>query len=823
MHRTPPLRALLAAAIVMAWSSLAHASPPAPEASAPKLACEVGSDLLPFAGVDGEMLLVAGADGPVPAPASARWTLLGDLRSHAPLLLGAPRYRLERDPRHDNGQHRAYVRVDHLIDVASPRSAIKDFSLRRWAETLPEHKDPFAHYWTADPTRPGVVVAAWLMSGRAVHVMAQPLPQVGPTREFSLTFDFSLTADEIAGKPVLLLWQDGAWVPARPFSEHGPTQTALHAILFDDDAALAAALAAGARPGAKGGLDGISLVHFAASFGTPAALERLIAERPRAALEASDAGHLPLQNAASDGRPENFALLLGRITRARDQASIVSDALVRAIAYGHSACVSRALAWIRVHLQEARLDRELGELPWKAGFVDLCAMLGQDTPIAAGEGAVQPGPAEQAALLSRLLVEHASAGHRSIVRHLLATTPTKPNSQWKGVTALTAAATSGNVAMARDLLDAGADPNLAIASGNTPLIAAAQADLADLVALLIEHGAKPGATNEEGMSALHFAAQNDAAPIVSMLLDAGADLQICSIRDMTPLDLALFTGATASAELLIQRGACIGLGAPYSRDLIFAAISQDLASPVATAIEQGWPATSTFAGTWPALRVAELFGASRCAEILRAAGAISEPERPARVVAAAALDTPLQVVAAPVIVDPRRPGQAFPAARVGVRVLVDPQGRPLFPTTQDRTDPHVRLAALKAAQQARFTPPRSGGRPAAVFTMLAIDLPGSRDRVFVPELADDPPPLTYLLRPQQPASVRPARDSRVVVNYVINTLGHVEQLEIVESCAPACSDSVRLAMSQWSFKPLKHQGMPIAVRMTHTFTFDTSR
>ena len=68
-------------------------------------------------------------------------------------------------------------------------------------------------------------------------------------------------------------------------------------------------------------------------------------------------------------------------------------------------------------------------------------------------------------------------------------------------TALEAAAAAGETAIARLLLDAGADPRSAQEGGFTPLHSAAQNRNRELYDLLVERGADPAARSDDGLAA----------------------------------------------------------------------------------------------------------------------------------------------------------------------------------------------------------------------------------------------------------------------------------------------------------------------------------
>ncbi len=108
---------------------------------------------------------------------------------------------------------------------------------------------------------------------------------------------------------------------------------------------------------------------------------------------------------------------------------------------------------------------------------------------------------------------------------------------------------------ALDLLDEGADVNLAQADGTTPLHWAAYQLDADLVRRLIAKGARADTVNRYGATPLGEAAKAANAEIVAALLAAGADVDAANGDGETALMLAAKTGSTQVAKLLIDAGA----------------------------------------------------------------------------------------------------------------------------------------------------------------------------------------------------------------------------------------------------------------------------
>ena len=137
-----------------------------------------------------------------------------------------------------------------------------------------------------------------------------------------------------------------------------------------------------------------------------------------------------------------------------------------------------------------------------------------------------------------------------------------------GASPLSEAATSGNAALVKALLDAGADAKtLSTPDGETVLMSAARTGNVDAVRMLLDRGADVNARERyKGQTALMWAAAERHAPIVKLLLERGADWKIRSFdRETRPPKLS-----AASSISPIPRGGFTAL--------MFAAREGDLES-----------------------------------------------------------------------------------------------------------------------------------------------------------------------------------------------------------------------------------------------------
>lgn len=126
-----------------------------------------------------------------------------------------------------------------------------------------------------------------------------------------------------------------------------------------------------------------------------------------------------------------------------------------------------------------------------------------------------------------------------------------------GETALTVALGNNQPEVAGLLLAGGANPNAATKDGTSPLmLAAACSDTTSLVRL-IEQDANVDAVNDVGSSPLSVAAWNGQTDCARILLNHGATVDHRDKDGFTPLYTAIYRGQVDCAHVLLERGADI--------------------------------------------------------------------------------------------------------------------------------------------------------------------------------------------------------------------------------------------------------------------------
>lgn len=147
-----------------------------------------------------------------------------------------------------------------------------------------------------------------------------------------------------------------------------------------------------------------------------------------------------------------------------------------------------------------------------------------------------------------------------------------------------------DAALARRLLDAGADPNLANRYDLTPLALAVQFGNLEMVELLLAAGADPGKVDAAGEPLLFTAARDGQAEIARALLAAGSDVDATdSNYGQTALMIAARAGRPGIVRLLLDAGADVDRQTPAGATPKMRLPSENAGSKGEGIIRGGWP------------------------------------------------------------------------------------------------------------------------------------------------------------------------------------------------------------------------------------------
>lgn len=156
--------------------------------------------------------------------------------------------------------------------------------------------------------------------------------------------------------------------------------------------------------------------------------------------------------------------------------------------------------------------------------------------------------------MRRAIHKAAESGDAALVAKIVKKAPELAGHK-RGTDGRTPLHLAASEAVAKLLLDAGADPAAGDQNGNTPLHAASSVDVARL---LLERGAKAEAKNSSGATPLHVTGD---AQVAELLLSKGADRDAKDSAQRTPIQT---TPSGAVARVLVGRGASLTGEVPES-------------------------------------------------------------------------------------------------------------------------------------------------------------------------------------------------------------------------------------------------------------------
>ncbi|MEO8487049.1 MAG: ankyrin repeat domain-containing protein [Betaproteobacteria bacterium] len=155
---------------------------------------------------------------------------------------------------------------------------------------------------------------------------------------------------------------------------------------------------------------------------------------------------------------------------------------------------------------------------------------------------------------ARLLVSARTGDDAGVARALAAGAAVDSRNRL-GETALVVALKRQQWTMAKGLVAAGTNVNLAAVNGITPLMAAAHGGSAEIVALLLDKGADLTPVDRVHKTAVVYAAGEGHTEIVRLFLARGVDVNRAYDNDLTALMWAAGYGRTATVRALLDGGA----------------------------------------------------------------------------------------------------------------------------------------------------------------------------------------------------------------------------------------------------------------------------
>ncbi|BET66505.1 hypothetical protein ASA1KI_14230 [Opitutales bacterium ASA1] len=636
------------------------------------------------------------------APKDVRWRVDGALESAPELVSWISRYsvaRTEEAARAVDPTEATATEVVYYGRTPGPFVRVRSLPLRVHLRS-----------WPKSSSGRRAVVAVWHGPGVSGHeVLVVPVTDEMSQRGYLRQ---RIEADAQDGRPALLVWQDGAFVPLAKSFRDDWKQRARQAAARDDVVELRRGLAMAWGPSYR--FFPYQLLVVAAEAGAMQAMEELLKE----GLESPAVGATAMHAAAAAGRLEAVVRLLEAKYRGWGRDERGRTALLRAVEAGHADVVlllSRSKAVTRIADKEGRTPLSVAI---ESGFADIAQIL-WEAGAELDTRRVRTG---------HVLTTHAWAGNTRMVAWLLERGGSA-SAEFDGVAALQGATSADHEEIVRLLIEkGGVDVNHAPQGTDAPIVVAARRGHDDVVALLAEAGARLDATGVSGATALHFAAYREAGAMAELLLARGANPAAETEHGTNVLESALLFGAGEVARLVAAHGGRVRVRGEHVAEYVDSALALDLDGVLAAMLEDGLAPDFEVAGQWTLAQAAVLTQAEGCLRMLRERGAFADEQPRSEVVDASRLDARLSVVASVAPEDPREGLGEYPGDEVQVEVVVDANGVPRFPRVVVARDRRLAASALRAVAGWRFEPPLLAGQSVATRARVSVVFPNRAGR-----------------------------------------------------------------------------------------------
>jgi ankyrin repeat protein len=178
-------------------------------------------------------------------------------------------------------------------------------------------------------------------------------------------------------------------------------------------------------------------------------------------------------------------------------------------------------------------------------------------------------------------------GHKAVAKLLLEKGADMNTADRNGWMPLHWASKHGHIECIKLLLEKLANINAAIRGERTPLYIALDNRRVEVVKLLLEKGADINVVNKDGWTLLFMAAMNGYVEVVKLLLEKRVDINVVNTWGWTPLSMAAKNGHVEVVKLLLEKGADIHVVDGYRETPLSMAAKNGHVEIVKLLLEQG--------------------------------------------------------------------------------------------------------------------------------------------------------------------------------------------------------------------------------------------
>ena len=667
--------------------------------------------------------------------------------------------------------------------------------------------------WDAESIDHTGCILAWYEPDTDLVRVSKPVGYIyNKEKRYLGSLRVKIGSKEKKGLPVILFWKDGKLIPPKPVD--------------NDDEKIISAIMSGhmnpleniVKPDRLTKIEdrlGNRLIHYAAAFGDMGTLKSLI--NMGVYIDEKNDNHMtPLLLASAAGHEDIAALLLqhGAETWIGDTHN--RTPLHYASYCGHEAVVKELINKIK----KVSNEDEYGYTP-----VDYAISENHDPVVGllASKKASLHSDQENQQLV---LLGSISDDEYNTVSFLL-DHKARADKEIYGTTPLVVAAGKSDLEMVELLVKSGAKIDKADNNKLTPLLSACLTGRPEVVKYLLDKGAKVNVKSKSGLSAIEAAVLRNDPEMIDLLISRGVDIETEDASGKTPFWLAAMLGHRKSMKKLLDAGARCNLDHKNAIDLVELAFRYDMPEAVELALSQCLNADFSFYDKYPSTWAAEYYSDDEILKLLLEHGAVKDEGENLGFAKVEELSEIPEVIEATPIYYPLDLKRKYGSRKFLVKVVVDDQGRVLFPKMIDSTVPELNRIVMATITKWRFAPPRkASGEACSIIVNIPVLLNCEEieKSTWEPSEVDQLPRIIRAIPPIYPAKYRNAGiQGRVVLSIIIDENGTPEDVKIFSLTHKGFADAAVAAAKQYKFSPAYYHGKPVKIRVRLPIVFSQSR
>jgi len=386
--------------------------------------------------------------------------------------------------------------------------------------------------------------------------------------------------------------------------------------------------------------------------------------------------------------------------------------------------------------------------------------------------------------------------------------------------ALLNAVQGGNAEVLGFLLGEGLDVDFDLGGGNRPLHLLCEMGFADAAKVLLNEGADVSAVNVQGVTPLYLAVAKNHLDVVEVLLAAGADPNITPKGGLAPVWSATVNQNREMVRSLIDAGSVCHVNKRLAQPLLSYILGNDLEEVLGFVVDQCLSPDVQLYGDFPAIWVAQYYGAEDCQATLLDRGADVSMMDVVNLVPDEELDNRFEGrIKFPSIGYPLDLAERYGSQTVSVDFVVNEDGKVLFPRIESDLPRDLAYFVSNALLSWQLEVPKQRGHPVKALVAHHVKLEVGADEKLLYEEDEVTDHLTVLHRERflmNATGMNKLQGGEVSVCFVVDEMGVPRWLSTYRGDYFTKSAMVASSLYHWKFKPATRNGIAVRTKLVLT-------